>query len=314
MPCVPVLIFLKGANCLRGVSLEVSPEVVQRGEKVLLQCNYDLENAPLYSLKWYRGRHEFYRFSPTEESSTKTFNISGINVDPDKSNNSQVMLRNVDFGLSGTFICEVTADAPTFSTASASKNLTVVCKYMPWYYPVSRNFAHAQGRLPLLPLSRAIALRTSELSDWGNSVTGIADYIYAFGNASHFVLPPEKPVIVSERDRYDPGDMLRANCSLPPSKPPVRISFTLNSMPPPGAPNEILITMIRAKMLSSNFCRAKRRGTGTASGDALPIISGDDVARISLADTAKCKMKAWSRLDRGNPKFTIDFDRAEFRL
>ncbi|KYM92235.1 hypothetical protein ALC53_01298 [Atta colombica] len=239
MPCVPVLIFLKGANCLRGVSLEVDPDVVQRGEKVILRCNYDLENAPLYSLKWYRGRHEFYRFSPTEESSTKTFNISGINVDPDKSNNSQVTLRNVDFGLSGTFICEVTADAPTFSTASASKNLTVV------------------------------------------------------------FLPREEPVIVSERDRYDPGDMLRANCSLPPSKPPVHISFTLNSMPPPGAPNEILITTIRAKMLSSNFCRAKRRGTGTASGDALPIISGDDVARISLADTAKCKMKVQSRLDRG---------------
>ncbi|XP_018057388.1 PREDICTED: platelet endothelial cell adhesion molecule-like [Atta colombica] len=165
------LLAIAGANCLRGVSLEVDPDVVQRGEKVILRCNYDLENAPLYSLKWYRGRHEFYRFSPTEESSTKTFNISGINVDPDKSNNSQVTLRNVDFGLSGTFICEVTADAPTFSTASASKNLTVV------------------------------------------------------------FLPREEPVIVSERDRYDPGDMLRANCSLPPSKPPVHISFTLNSMP-----------------------------------------------------------------------------------
>lgn len=46
------------------------------------------------------------------------------------SNKSQVTLRNVDYGLSGTFSCEVTADAPTFSTASVSKNLTVVCKYM----------------------------------------------------------------------------------------------------------------------------------------------------------------------------------------
>lgn len=50
----------------------------------------------------------------------------------DNSNKSQVTLRNVDFGLSGTFICEVTADAPTFSTASALKNLSVVCKYMPY--------------------------------------------------------------------------------------------------------------------------------------------------------------------------------------
>ncbi|XP_011703414.1 PREDICTED: uncharacterized protein LOC105459247, partial [Wasmannia auropunctata] len=165
------LLAIAGVSCLREVSLEVVPEVAQRGEKVILRCHYDLEDAPLYSLKWYRGRHEFYRFSPTEEPSTKIFNISGINVDPDNSNKSQVTLRNVDFGLSGTFICEVTADAPTFSTASGSKNLTVV------------------------------------------------------------FLPREEPVIVSERDRYDPGDMLRANCSVPPSKPPVHLLFTLNSMP-----------------------------------------------------------------------------------
>ncbi|XP_071651122.1 uncharacterized protein [Temnothorax longispinosus] len=165
------LLAITGASCLREVSLEMIPEVVQRGDKVILRCHYDLENAPLYSLKWYRGKHEFYRFSPTEEPSTKVFNISGINVDSDNSNESQVTLRNVDFGLSGTFICEVTADAPTFSTASVSKNLTVV------------------------------------------------------------FLPREEPVIVSERDRYDPGDMLRANCSLPPSKPPVHLSFTLNSRP-----------------------------------------------------------------------------------
>nr|KAF7406661.1 hypothetical protein H0235_014317 [Vespula pensylvanica] len=43
-----------------------------------------------------------------------------------KSNNNEVTLHNVDFALSGTFSCEVTADAPTFSTASATKNLTVV--------------------------------------------------------------------------------------------------------------------------------------------------------------------------------------------
>ncbi|KAL0134241.1 hypothetical protein PUN28_001200 [Cardiocondyla obscurior] len=74
-------LFMERASCLREVSLEMVPEVVQRGEKVILRCHYDLENAPLYSLKWYRGKHEFYRFAPTEEPSTKVFNISGINVD-----------------------------------------------------------------------------------------------------------------------------------------------------------------------------------------------------------------------------------------
>ncbi|XP_012144187.1 uncharacterized protein LOC100881058 [Megachile rotundata] len=161
---------MSGASCLRDVSLEIVPEVVQRGQKAILRCHYDLEKAPLYSLKWYRGKHEFYRFAPSDEPATKYFNIPGIYVDVDNSNKSQVTLRDIDFVLSGTFSCEVTADAPTFSTAYVSKNLTVVS------------------------------------------------------------LPEGTPIIVSERERYDPGETLRANCSLPPSKPPAHLSFTLNNV------------------------------------------------------------------------------------
>ncbi|XP_017797668.1 PREDICTED: uncharacterized protein LOC108578784 [Habropoda laboriosa] len=171
---------IEGASCLRDVSLEVVPEVVRRGQKVILRCHYDLQNAPLYSLKWYRGRYEFYRYTPSEEPTTKFFNVTGIYVDAENSNKSQVTLRDVDFALSGTFSCEVTADAPTFSTSHVSKNLTVVS------------------------------------------------------------VPEGKPVIVSERERYDQGDTLRANCSLPPSKPPAHLSFTLNNAAVPVHANHEL--------------------------------------------------------------------------
>ncbi|XP_015172614.1 PREDICTED: uncharacterized protein LOC107064439 [Polistes dominula] len=166
-----VFILVAGARCLRNVSLEVVPEAVQRGQEVILRCHYDLEKAPLYSVKWYRGRHEFYRYSPDQEPTTKIFNVTGIYIDAEKSNNNEVTLYNVDFALSGTFSCEVTADAPTFSTNSGMKNLTVVS------------------------------------------------------------LPEGKPFIVSDRERYDPGDTLRANCTLPPSRPTARLSFTLNNSP-----------------------------------------------------------------------------------
>ncbi|XP_035723117.1 uncharacterized protein LOC118442064 isoform X2 [Vespa mandarinia] len=166
-----IFILVAGARCLRNVSLEVVPEAVQRGQEVILRCHYDLERVPLYSVKWYRGRYEFYRYSPNEEQTNKIFNITGIHVDAGKSNNNEVTLHNVDFALSGTFSCEVTADAPTFFTASASKNLTVVS------------------------------------------------------------LPEGKPLIVSDRERYDPGDILRANCSLPASRPSAHLSFTLNNIP-----------------------------------------------------------------------------------
>lgn len=44
------------------------------------------------------------------------------------SNASQVVLRNVGFGLSGNFSCEVTADAPSFSTRTAHILMQVVGK------------------------------------------------------------------------------------------------------------------------------------------------------------------------------------------
>ncbi|XP_015606015.1 uncharacterized protein LOC107272894 [Cephus cinctus] len=166
-----VFALITGASCLRDVRLEVVPEVVQRGHEVIVRCYYDVEKRPLYSVKWYRGKHEFYRFSPSEFPPTKIFNISGIDIDLMNSNESQVTICNVDFGLSGNFSCEVTVEAPTFSTAFVSKKLTVVS------------------------------------------------------------LPQGRPTIVLERDRYDPGDVLNANCSLPASKPPTRISFSLNNKP-----------------------------------------------------------------------------------
>ncbi|CAH0382197.1 unnamed protein product [Bemisia tabaci] len=69
-------------GCLRDVNLQINPSIVQRGHEATLFCQYELEDgAPLYSVKWYRGRHEFYRYSPTEKPSTKIFPYEGINVD-----------------------------------------------------------------------------------------------------------------------------------------------------------------------------------------------------------------------------------------
>jgi len=37
-------------------------EIIFRGQTAKLSCNYDLEGDKLYSIKWYRNRHEFYRW------------------------------------------------------------------------------------------------------------------------------------------------------------------------------------------------------------------------------------------------------------
>jgi hypothetical protein len=65
---------------LRDVRLEV-PEAVRRGESVKLVCEYDLEHAALYSIKWYKGDDEFYRYVPKESPPTRVFPLPGVNVD-----------------------------------------------------------------------------------------------------------------------------------------------------------------------------------------------------------------------------------------
>ncbi|GFG32005.1 hypothetical protein Cfor_08525, partial [Coptotermes formosanus] len=68
-------------HCLKNVNLTVIPSTVRKGSHASLWCQYDLEDAPLYSVKWYRGNFEFYRFSPGEKPSTKIFIYPGIHVD-----------------------------------------------------------------------------------------------------------------------------------------------------------------------------------------------------------------------------------------
>ncbi|KAL7288511.1 hypothetical protein TKK_0017473 [Trichogramma kaykai] len=161
---------------LKNVKLEVTPEVVEQGQEAILRCSYELEDEPLYSLKFYRGEHEFYRYSPNERPQTKIFNFTWIEVDASRSSESQVTIRKVDFILKGNFSCEVTTN-PSYTTMTSTKSLTVVS------------------------------------------------------------VPRGKPVIASERKRYEPGETLRANCSIPLSRPAARIFFTLND----DAVNEIFV-------------------------------------------------------------------------
>ncbi|EDV48734.1 uncharacterized protein LOC6552076 [Drosophila erecta] len=166
-----LLLSMELVECaLRNVNLIIEPPAVRRGQHVVLRCMYDLDGAPLYSAKFYRGQLEFYRYTPGEFPNTKVFPFPGIHVDVSSSNATQVLLRNVGFGLSGNFSCEVTADAPLFSTATAVDTMQVV------------------------------------------------------------ELPEKRPQVFTEHTRYEPGDVLRANCSTPPSRPRAELTFTINNL------------------------------------------------------------------------------------
>ncbi|XP_071443614.1 uncharacterized protein [Hetaerina americana] len=124
-----IILFLLNAvtltSGLRDVRISV-PEAVRRGGIARLSCDYDLEMTPLYSIKWYKGDEEFYRYVPKEAPPTQVFPLSGINVDVSQSNAKEVRLNDVQMALSGVYKCEVSADAPLFHTDIKSAPMVVV--------------------------------------------------------------------------------------------------------------------------------------------------------------------------------------------
>lgn len=69
-----------GIQSLKEIDINI-PQGVRIGETITLQCKYDLEDEPLYTVKWYKGSKEFYRFIPKELPNTKVFPLPGIDVD-----------------------------------------------------------------------------------------------------------------------------------------------------------------------------------------------------------------------------------------
>ncbi|KAJ0179960.1 hypothetical protein K1T71_004551 [Dendrolimus kikuchii] len=115
-----------GVRGLHNLEINV-PNAVLVGETVTLECSWQLEDEEtLYSVKWYRGREEFYRYIPKELPHTRVFPLPGIEVDISRSGARRVVLQQAIPAMAGRFRCEVSADAPTFHTEIRSAPLEVV--------------------------------------------------------------------------------------------------------------------------------------------------------------------------------------------
>lgn len=70
-----------GVLGLRDVQLSV-PEAVGVGASATLGCRWALDTGEtLYTVKWYHGAQEFFRFVPKELPNTRVFSQTGISVD-----------------------------------------------------------------------------------------------------------------------------------------------------------------------------------------------------------------------------------------
>ncbi|XP_012274232.1 uncharacterized protein LOC105696387 [Orussus abietinus] len=109
---------------LKEVRVQI-PTAVKKGDSAILNCWYDTEGDPLYTVKWYKGGREFYRYAPKEDPVVKTFPIGSLRVNKSESNATQVALTDLELQSAGTYSCEVSADAPSFHTFIVDATMSV---------------------------------------------------------------------------------------------------------------------------------------------------------------------------------------------
>ncbi|XP_015605579.1 uncharacterized protein LOC107272690 [Cephus cinctus] len=122
---------LPAGDALKFLGIEVPLVADPRADKVTLRCEYDLEDAELYSVKWYKDGKEFFMYMPGSSPPGCDFQVEGIKVDVKRSDSYQlVLLGSSDlygqqFSLAGAYGCEVSTEGPNFLTAYREANMSV---------------------------------------------------------------------------------------------------------------------------------------------------------------------------------------------
>nr|CAH7747928.1 unnamed protein product [Callosobruchus chinensis] len=80
LPQINIIRSISDTHALKDVKIKV-PEAVRHGDTVTLSCDYDLESAALYTIKWYRDDEEFYRYIPKESPPVQVFPVPHLYVD-----------------------------------------------------------------------------------------------------------------------------------------------------------------------------------------------------------------------------------------
>ncbi|XP_050538802.1 uncharacterized protein LOC126904117 isoform X2 [Daktulosphaira vitifoliae] len=102
------------------------PAFIFMGDSVQLFCDYDMQMDNLYSVTWYKDNEEFYRFVPSSIHLKHSYHMDGITVDNAHSDSKKVTLRYANLLMNGEYKCEVSAEAPFFTTVHAESKMAIV--------------------------------------------------------------------------------------------------------------------------------------------------------------------------------------------
>ncbi|XP_076274302.1 cell adhesion molecule 2-like isoform X2 [Rhynchophorus ferrugineus] len=118
-------ILIQGVVTLKLLDLRIPTHAI-RNQNVRMECNYDLGDETLYSVKWYKDGNEFYRYVPRNMPPSQVFTLLGVTVDLHNSTNNSVVLTSVQLSSTGLYRCEVSGEAPYFETVTDHTHMTVV--------------------------------------------------------------------------------------------------------------------------------------------------------------------------------------------
>ncbi|XP_075160063.1 beaten path IV [Haematobia irritans] len=96
------------------------------------------EGEDLYAIKWYKDNEEFYRYVPKANPPKTSYRVDGVRVIEEHSDSSRVLLRGLSINSTGLYRCEISAEAPNFSSVQGEGRMDVV--YLP------RDGPHIKGQ------------------------------------------------------------------------------------------------------------------------------------------------------------------------
>ncbi|CAH0723087.1 unnamed protein product, partial [Brenthis ino] len=103
--------------------------------EAVLRCHYAKQSLdpPLHSVKWYRGTHEIFRYTP-QEYETRAFNSSGVSITNSSCDSMACVIQIKPEAGTAKYTCEVSSEGPRFAVDKKSANMTLAV--LPEYEPL----------------------------------------------------------------------------------------------------------------------------------------------------------------------------------
>ncbi|XP_034942336.1 uncharacterized protein [Chelonus insularis] len=103
------------------------PKEAEIGENIDMKCNWEIYGGKsLYTVKWYKDGHEFFRYIPNNHQPIQTFSQAGVKLDTARSKENLIRVTNLTLDNAGQYKCEISTDGPAFATSFKTGNLSVI--------------------------------------------------------------------------------------------------------------------------------------------------------------------------------------------